>query len=453
MSLFQEQRDAFGQGTYNPFENPAVPLASVGLDQVFGNLSSTDAGESVTEEKAFCLPIFWRCVQLMTTVIAGCPIRTWDGPDRTEVFPRILQINNPNTLYTQYELWELITAHLCTWGNAYVRKVRNTMDTIVDLRPINPMLVTVKLDDGGNKIFEVKRVRKNGTIDPLAKPEVLTTFECMHIPGMGYDGLKGLAPVQLAKRTLGTAMAGDKLAAKFFSKGTILSGVVKIEAPLASQEQADKIRNKWLMRHSGTGHAAEVAVLDAGAEFQPLTIPPDSLQFLESRRWETTEIARWFGIPPHLVGDVEKSTSWGTGIEQQNTGFVSYTVSGWTRRMEQRVTREITGGTKNPNVYSEFDLDRLLRGDQAERYAAYTAGINGGWLLRNEARAAENKPAIPGLDEPLMPLNMQTVKQADEAADNASKMAEKTLTAPTPDPNADPNSSDDDETDSNDADS
>jgi HK97 family phage portal protein len=198
-------------------------------------------------------------------------------------------------------------------------------------------------------------------------------------------------------------MAGDKLAARFFSKGSILSGIIKVRAPLANQVQADAIRSRWIQRMGGTANAGEVAVMDAATEFQPLTIEPDSMQFLESRRWQTNEIARMFGIPPHLVGDVEKSTSWGTGIETQNTGFVSYTIAGWTNRIEQRVSREVIAIRKQS---CEFDLDRLLRGSMSERFAAYTQGISAGWLTRNEARVKENMQPIDGLDEPILALNM-----------------------------------------------
>lgn len=406
MTLFNartEQRSGFG-GTYNPFENPAVPLSSVGLDDIFGNMSSTDAGEAVTPENSLILPTVFRCIGLLSTVIAGCPIRTYRDPGKIEVFPGLLDRGNNEMVYTQFELWELVVVHLALWGNAFIRKIRNPLtDLIVDLQPIYPGRVTVRRDREGNKIFEVKRVDHDTMLLSELRPLIFTDFEIMHIPGMGYDGMIGLSPIQLAARTFSTAMAGDKLAAKFYAKGSILSGIIKVKAPLASQVQADAIRSKWIQKMGGTDHAAEVGVLDAATDFQQLTIPPDALQFLESRRWQTNEIARMFGIPPHLVGDVEKSTSWGTGIETQNTGFVSYTVSGWTNRMEQRVTREVIGIRKQ---YSEFDLDRLLRGSMSERFAAYTQGISAGWMTRNEARIKENMVPIDGLDEPILALNM-----------------------------------------------
>lgn len=411
MSLFNlERRDALG-GIHNPFESPTVPLSSLALDSIYGQINSSDTGESITAENALALPVFWRCVGLLSTVIAGCPIKTYKDPGKELLHPRILDSNNPNTTYTQFELWELAVVHIATWGNAYIRKIRGpgptgpTSGPIVDLVPIYPSRVKVGLDAEGNKIFNVKQINpQTGHIDANKPDIILTTFEVMHLCGMGIDGVRGLSMVEMAQRTIGTAISGDRLAARFYRNGTMLGGVINVKAPLARQGQADAIRMKWMQKHGGVGHAAEVAVLDAETTFQPLTIPPDQLQFLQSRRWETTEIARWFGIPPHLVGDVEKSTSWGTGIEQQNVGFIDYTISGYTNRFGQRIGRELVAAR---NQYCEFDLNRLMRGSMTERFQAYAIAIQWGWLTRNEARIRENMPTIDGLDEPLTPLNMQ----------------------------------------------
>lgn len=426
MSLFNagrvESRDS--NGIHNPFENPSVPLTSVGLDNVFGQVNRNDSGESVTVDTSLTIPVLWRCVGLMSTIVAGCPIRAYKRKGKEEIYPDIISPSNGDMRYTQFELWELVVAHLMLYGNAYVLKYRDPMGgppgyrPITDLRPISPDRVAVKVDDNGNKIFEVERVDKDGNIQADKPKIILTTFEVMHIPGLGYNGLTGLSPIGLFARTFGTTIASDKLAAKFFSKGTLLSGIINVRAPLADQTQADSIRQRWISRSGGLAGAAEVAVLDAETSFQPLTIPPDALQFLESRRWETTEIARMFGIPPHLVGDVEKTTSWGTGIEQQNIAFASYTVAGYTNRIEQRLSREVIPMTTQ---FCEFDLNRLMRGSMSERFQAYALAIQSGWMTRNKARDLENEQPIAGLDDPLMPLNMQTVKQANQAAEKALK--------------------------------
>jgi HK97 family phage portal protein len=168
-----------------------------------------------------------------------------------------------------------------------------------------------------------------------------------------------------------------------------------VKAPLRSQTQAEGIKSRWMSNNAGVANAGNVAVLDAETDFQSVTIPPDQLQFLESRRWQTTEIARWFGVPPHLVGDVEKSTSWGTGIEQQNLGLNTYTLSGHTTPIEQRVGREVV---TTRGQFAQFNLDELMRGSTQERYQALSTAVGGPWMTRNEARISENKKPLPDPD-------------------------------------------------------
>jgi HK97 family phage portal protein len=143
--------------------------------------------------------------------------------------------------------------------------------------------------------------------------------------------------------------------------------------------------------------------MDADADFQPLTIAPEALQMLETRRWGVNELARLFGVPPHLVGDVERSTSWGSGLESQNVGFVTYTVASYTNRIQQRVTREVL---TTRGQTAAFSLGHLLRGTTVERFTAYAAGIGAGWLTRNEARGYEDLEPLPGLDDPVLESNM-----------------------------------------------
>jgi HK97 family phage portal protein len=403
MTLFNVRSQfATGGATYNPFNNPAVPLSSVALDGVFGGQGS-DAGPQVTPDTSLTIPTVFRCVSLVAGLIAGCPLLTVKNPGKKPVPVPALDPLNSDTMYTQYELWELVMCHLLLCGNAYVLKVKDGVGRIVDLRPFWPGRVTPKIVNG-QKVFEVKQVAADGTTDNVGKPVIYTTDDIMHVPGMGYDGLTGLAPIAYAKQAIGTALAGDRLAARFYANGTQLSGILKTAVPLSSETQADEMKRKWAIKNSGLGSAGGVAVLDAETDYQALTIPPDQLQFLESRRWQTTEIARIFGIPPHLVGDVEKTTSWGSGIEQQNTAFVAYTLAAWANRIQQRVTREVVA---TRGQVSSFDFSTLLRGDMTERFQAYAIAIQWGWLTRNEARIKENFEPIDGLDVPLQPLNMQ----------------------------------------------
>lgn len=389
-------RTLFGRGEHrgNPFENPATPLTDAGLLNFFGG-TPTAANVPVSEESSLQFAAVYRCVQFLSGLVAGLPLKCYRYKDKSEVTVPALQSAWLGT--TPFEMWETVMVHLLLWGNAYVHKVRNGSGTIVELRPIHPSRVFPKIvgpdadSPDVNKVFEV--MNKNGVAQPY------TTRDIMHIPGMSYDGIRGLGPVGLMRQTIAIGQAADKLAARLFGNGNLTSGVLQTDRIL-SQEQADMVKARWREKMAGLDHSHDIAILDAGTTFHPIALPPEDAQFLQSRRWQTVEVARWFGIPPHLVGDVEKSTSWGTGIEQQNIAFVSYTVRSWLTRIEQRITREVV---EPSTQYAEFLVDGLLRGDTAARYAAYAVGIEWGWMTRNEARVKENLPPIDGLDEPLTP--------------------------------------------------
>jgi HK97 family phage portal protein len=403
-----EQRGAVSTGspTYNPFENPAIPLAAVGLDTVFGDQIS-DAGATVTADTAIGVATFYRCLFLLSSVVGSCPIEVFRSKTHELVPNDLFDEANDDLTYTPFELKQLIMVYRLVWGNSYVFKKRNGVDKIVDLKPLYPELVDVRPGPDGHKIFLVKRLRTDGSIDESSPPQVFTDWEIMHIPNLGYNGLTGLSIVSLMKQTLGTAIAADQLAAKFYSQGSQLGGIIKVKAPLRNQAQAEGIKSRWMQNNAGVGQAGKVAVLDAETDFQSVTIPPDQLQFLESRKWQTTEIARWCGVPPHLVGDVEKSTSWGSGIETQNIGLTTYTLSGHFTPIEQRFTREVV---QTRGQVAKFNLDSMMRGTTTERYAALFQATGGPWMSRNEARISENKMPLDGAeyDELLPPQGIGT---------------------------------------------
>ncbi len=383
----------------NPFENPSIPLTDAGLLDFFGG-TPTDAGVSVSEETSMRSMTVFRCVSLLAGLVAGLPLKVYRYADKSEVLVRALR--DPSDVSTPYELWETVMSHLLLWGNAYVHKVRNSAGSIVELRPIHPSRVRTQImapdadsDMAAVKIFQI--------VDKSGKEVVYTTHEIMHIPGLSFNGIEGLSPVGYARQAIAIGQAADLMAAKLYGNGALQSGILSTDRVL-KQEEADKMKARWREKIAGVKHGHDIVVLDNGTTFKPISMPPDEAQFLQSRRWQTVEIARWFGIPPHLVGDVEKSTSWGTGIEQQNVGFVTYTLRGWLTRIEQRITREIV---EPKTQYAEFLIDGLMRGSMTERYAAYGTAIQWGWMTRNEARQLENRPPIDGLDKPLTPLNMQ----------------------------------------------
>jgi HK97 family phage portal protein len=370
-------------------ENPAIPISSDSITAILGTGLSTDAGVQVSEFTALRLTTVWRCVTLIAGVIAGLPLRVFEpSPDgRVEVYSPLLA--DPCADMTRFELWELVMAFLLLWGNAYLLKIpRELDDTIVRLFPLHPAQVTPnRLLDAAGKATGPKRYSVVGYSG------YLTDDDLLHIPGFGYDGIRGLSPIAFARQAIGGAIAAETFGAKFFGSGSQLGGILKTERGL-KEETAQAYKTKWRERVAGIANAHEVLILDGGMDFQQIGVPPGDAQFIESRKFSVMEICRLYGVPPHLAMDLEKSTSWGTGIAEQSLGFIRYNLSAtWLPRIEQRLSKMLLP----PQQTAEFSAEGVLRGDTAARYAAYTAALGGRpWMCPDDIRGLENMPRLGG---------------------------------------------------------
>lgn len=375
-----------------------MPLASLALDGILGGAPNNDSGEKVDPLKGWILPTVYRCVSILSTVVASCRLEVIDTEGTATPWSDLQGLQS----YTAFELIEIMVAHLAGWGNFYARKIMNGPYKLIDLQPIYPGNVQV-YRQRGKKMFRIRKTEEPNPANPVPNPNMSAEWDTtdesqiFHVPFLGYDGLQGMSPIVLAAQTFGTAMAADRLAARFYSRGQQLGGILKVKVPLAKQEQADAMKSQWRASHGGVRNSGDVAILDSETDFMPITIAPEALQFLQSRQWQAQELARIFGVPLTMLSF--DSTGYGDAIETQQIGFVTYTVRSYTDRIEQRVGRDLLPRGKN----AEFDLDRLMRGSMLERYQAYNTGIAGGWLLRSEARSNENMTEVKGLDVPLEP--------------------------------------------------
>jgi HK97 family phage portal protein len=203
-----------------------------------------------------------------------------------------------------------------------------------------------------------------------------------------------------ARQALGLAVAAEEYGARLFGSGSLMAGVLQTDQRL-DEDHAKALKARWRQKMAGLAHAHEIAVLDSGAKFQPVSFPPEDSQFIESRKFQVVEIARLYGIPPHMLGDVERSTSWGTGIAEQGIGFNVYTLRPWLARIEQTLSNELLPR----GVNCRFDVSELLRGDAKSELEAHQVAVLSGQETPNEARAARGMPPLPGGDELLFPLN------------------------------------------------
>lgn len=379
-------------------ENPAQPLTSAALvDWLSGPKSAS--GVSVSEAGSLKMPAVWRAVNLLASTTAALPLKSYRRGTHDEV--SIAGIDDPHPDLTGFEIAELRMTHLLLWGNSYSFKVRNGRGQVVEVWPLDPSTVQV------GRLPKAKRTADNPTGKVFKVGDdtrQFTPHDILHIPGLGYDGITGASPIRLATQAVGLGLAAEEYAAKLYASGSLMSGILQTEQRL-QEGQAERLKAGWKQKVSGLSNAHDIAVLDAGAKFQPVSMPATDAQMIESRRFQVSEIARWFGVPPHLLMDTEKSTSWGTGIEQQSIGFVVYTLRPWLVRIEQRLSREVARPS-DPNVYVKHKVEGLLRGDSKSRAEFYRVMREVGAFSANDILDLEDMPPVEGGDTRLQPLNM-----------------------------------------------
>ena len=379
-------------------EDPTVPISSSTIVEWLG-IKPTASGVHVNEKTSLTMPAVWRAVNLLAGTAAALPLKAYKRGD--EMLKPLLSgqasdlLENPHPDLVPYDFWELVYGQRLLWGNAYVLKLKNRNGQVAELWPIHPSRVKVGREtEQGQKVYAV-----DGGMD--AGGFTWHDTEIMHLPGFGYDGVCGISPIAMARQGIGLALSAEEYGARLFGSGSLASGILQTEQKL-KPEQADALQSRWKQKAAGLAHAHEAVVLDSGVTWHQLTIPPDDAQFLESRKFQVVEIARMFGIPPHMLMDVDGSTSWGTGISEQTLGFVVYSLQNWLIRTEQRVTQLL----RPQNVYSKYSLQGLLRGDPKTRAEFYTKLWQIGALSTNDIRRYEELAPVEGGDVRYRPLNM-----------------------------------------------
>lgn len=401
MTLFSSVRDARGPRNAVEAENPELPLTDTRLLDALG-IQKSLSGVNVTEITALGVPAVWRAMQVSCNVPAALPLHAYREVENDRVRAvghgaRLL--DDPHPDMTPFELWQTAMFHRRGWGNAYLRKLRNPLGQIVELWPIYPNRVKVgRESEGGRKVYAIDGGR-----------EVLSDNEILHLPGLGYDGVTGVSPIRAARESIGMALAAQEYGARLFGSGALATGVLQTEQRL-TQRQADQLAKRWKDKRSGLESAHSTIVLDKGANFSQLSINPDDAQFLESRRFQVVEVCRWFGIPPFLMFETEKSTSWGTGLEQQALGWVKFDLGPELTAIEQRLTKHVLRPTP---VYAKYAIEGLLRGDSKARAAFYHSMWELGALSTNEIRAYEEQPPVEGGDVRYRPLNFGELGTTD----------------------------------------
>lgn len=386
-------------------ENPSTNLSNPAswLVDLFGG--TTDAGVQVSERSSMTASAVYGCVMLIAKTIGSLPLKVYrrkangDSIEVPDTLPYYLLHDEPNPAMTSCAWREFLTANVLLGGNAYAAIGRNQANQVIDLFPIPSSAVTPERVDGRNR-YHVRV--GDGAI------EIIDQSDMIHVPGLGFDGVKGLSVITAAARqAVGLALATEQHGSKLFSNGARLGVVLKHPKTLSKEAQA-RLKAQFDQQHGGLSNAFKSMVLEEGLDVTNISMTSEDAQFLETRRFQVEDIARFFGVPPHMIGHTDKQTSWGTGVEQNTLGFLIFTLLPWLTRFEQEFNRKLF--PRSP-FYAQFKVQGLMRGDSSARSAYYASGHQNSWLTTNEIRKAEDLPPVPGGDTLFVQTNLAPMQQ------------------------------------------
>lgn len=382
------------------FTERRAPLTN---NQWFSLLSDglpSHAGPAVNEDNAMRNGAVYACIRIISESIASLPLVLYRQTGRNKeratdhtLYPVLHDLANP--LITAMEWRELTIAHALLRGNAWSQKTLDFRGQTTELWPLNPAMME-GYERRGNQLYWLYR-------NPDHELQALNSQIIHHVKGLG-DGFMGVSPIkQAARQAIGLSLAAEEYGARFYSNGA-RPGLLLRHPGKLSPGAYERLRTSFANEHQGLSNAHKTKILEEGMDVTTIGIPNNEAQFLETRKFQVTEIARIFRVPPHMLADLDRATF--SNIEHQSLEFVMHTLRPWLVRHEQAIYRDLLSPADRQTIFAKYIVEGLLRGDMASRYAAYTSAITAGHMTRNEARELEDRNPLEGLDEPLLPLNM-----------------------------------------------
>jgi HK97 family phage portal protein len=370
------------------------------LEELSRQGALAESGATVTPETAMRLSWVYAAVRALAEDLAKVPLllyrRLGRGKERATDHPvyRLLH-DEPNPWQTSFEFREMLQSHVALAGDGFalITRVRGE---VRELLPVPPWRMEVARQTDGRPLYTL--TWPDGQRTPVP-PERL-----LHLPGLLFDGVRGLSPIGYQREAIGLGIQLTRHAAKLFKQGALLGGVIEHPQRLSEKAHA-RLKEDFEEKYTSVDQAHKVLLLEEGAKFTATGMTSRDAQFLEARKLGRSEIAAIFRLPPHKIGDLERSTF--SNIEQQALEYVTDSLQPWFTRWEQRLTRALLPPEDRERYVVEHLVEGLLRGDFKTRMEGYAVGVQNGWLSRNEVRVKENMNPVDGLDEYLQPLNMQ----------------------------------------------
>jgi HK97 family phage portal protein len=379
----------------------------------------TESGIAVTSDTAMRLSAVWACVKVLSESVAMLPLILYrrDGESKSRAADhRLYPIlhDQPNPEMTAYTFKQTMMVNLLLRGNAYAEIEFDRIGRVIRLWPLPYDAYSITpYREAGEIVYKVRNLILGGEV-------TIPSWKMLHIMGLGRNGYIGLSPIQQAQQGIGLGLAAEQFGAKFFGSGANMSGVLEHPQKLSTEATA-KLKKSWDNAYGGLSKAHKTVVLEEGMKYARIGIPPNDAQFLETRKFQVTDIARIYRVPPHMVGDLDRAT-W-ANIEHQAIEFVVHSLGPWLKNWEQTINWKLLDERERKEYYSEFLVDALLRGDIKTRYQSYAIGKAHGWLSSNDIRRYENMDPIDGGDMYLVPMNMVPADQAGQKTNNTQGSA------------------------------
>ena len=375
--------------------------------------SATNSGVSVTTDSAMSVSAVYACVKIIAETVSSLPLKIYrinNGvTEQVQAHPlsRLLGVM-PNGEQTAMDAREFIMTNVLLRGTSYSQQIRNARGQVVEIIPLNSRHMTPDRSADGSLIYDYQ--------EP-GNTRVFTGNQIWRVAGLSFDGVTGKSPIALARESIGSALAMQQHGARLFKNGLHTNLVMEFPHAL-NDEQYERIK-KDIDEAGGITNTGKPFIAESGLKISQIGMTNDDAQFLESQKFSVTDISRWFRVPQHMVGDMSAATF--SNIEHQAIEFVVHTIRPWLVRMEQTIYRDLLNQAEKQNYFARHSVEGLLRGDTATRFEAYGKGINDGWLSRNEVREIEDLNRVAGLDDYLLPMNLDQVSEREQRlADNVS---------------------------------
>lgn len=370
-------------------------------------------GVTIGDQKAMQISAFWACVRLISEIIGTLPINVYEKTDagRSEAkdhpLYRVLH-RKPNRYQTAIEFKETMVLNLAMTGNAYAviqREEPNNLDSpVVGLLPMYSQSMEVVLDKEGRVTYEYTTEKST---------QVYSSDSILHVRLFGPSPVIGLSPIKHMGTALGVAASIESHQGRFFKNGARPGGVLKVDKFLSTEER-QALQERFGNAYTGDDNAFKLFLLEGGLEYSPITINPEDAQMLESAAFSVEEICRFFRVPPQLVGQTDKASSWASSLENLNMYFLQYSIEPYLARIEQAINEKLFPTEERGRFYAEFKADALLRTDATTRQQVYSGAIQNGWMTRNEVRRLENLPPKEGGDVLTMQVNQMGINDAEQ---------------------------------------